>query len=1111
MARYNNSPYEIEWNNHILEPEQEKKIYLRVIKFDGYTVTSKTYEELKEKSILTRFMEQSKDYEELLRNFIIVGFSFKTNVIYNILKNGIKMSDSRQIYRYVGHSNSQLREDFEKTCFLMPADTNVKVFDFLDSFSSDFAKIQTIEKQAKRIAQLFSRFTKSVKLNTNEYKLINDVQNKNYIFTDGCGFMSTEFAEQVKSIYRLNYVPSVCQIRYRGFKGVLLHVPEITSKKVYFRESMKKFDTQKPEFDFFGVVDVSRSFRPAYLNTQIIMLLESIGVSKRMIKLKQDDFFDILKDLSSNMDKACKYLSCFGNADYVDSIHNHKGIDKTIETYLTTSKKKEIEKMFEFRQRDKPKYKTRILIPKSRLVFGACDPYALLDENECYFNPSVLRQDEFEDVDIVLVTRNPCYAPGDIRKLKLANKKYKKQYSHLNDCILFSVKGERSMADQMSGGDLDGDQFMVIWDFDLIPRETANPFVYKDPTSSKTYVDLKPSLSNDNIVESSFDRKPNRQSKNDHDLPPKNSSSILTSKLVNIKFPINFECCDEKFDDSMKNLETLLKSHFIHFHPNESFVYKCSKCTFENEKYKSISTHYRSHGTSEPTVSTVKKEAPKTHPVSTSGLVSYPIDFKCCDIIFNDKTKSKEKVIQDHFTNQHGKAVIFFCSACNTQFDSLKGVSIHFPKCKGNNGIEDSHKVSSSLTRHASEDPFQINGFSSLSSHDSVSSNGSKTDKKDDLELQVLADSKSLIIIDFPINFKCLCAETFKAGKNIEKKIIEHFCENHPKKEIVYRCRKCKESFPGFLVASSHYGSCNNQEPNHVEKTLKQSKENAKTKEKIVESQTLIFIPFPIDFTCVCGEKFGKNRKQREKAVIEHMGNEIHKNEKYSFQCSKCDSTFDEYENVHKHFEKCKDQKEILKNKLNVFSIPYPIDFTCDCGEVFGRNRKNKKDTVIKHFEDMHPTITVNFICKQCSDKFAIYEECDKHYNSVHSVEKKIVHKSDSLLINDASMISNEKKNEIRDNLIKYFSEFDSTMVGSLDSLFMRFAAIKGPECEECATLNKYLSSALDMRIKDVPGLEELKKKIVQIEKENMEGYIQKNKAWTDIKDATEKFVNKYK
>ena len=40
----------------------------------------------------------------------------------------------------------------------------------------------------------------------------------------------------------------------------------------------------------------------------------------------------------------------------------------------------------------------------------------------------------------VLVTRNPCHHPGDIRKLKCV---YKEELKHLYNVVVFSSKGER--------------------------------------------------------------------------------------------------------------------------------------------------------------------------------------------------------------------------------------------------------------------------------------------------------------------------------------------------------------------------------------------------------------------------------------------------------------------------------------------------------------------------------------------------------------------------------------------------------------------------------------------------------------------------------------------
>ena len=116
---------------------------------------------------------------------------------------------------------------------------------------------------------------------------------------------------------------------------------------------------------------------------------------------------------------------------------------------------------------------------RSRLVFGVCDPLNQLQYGECVFQPTLfdeVQHSEFQVAQEVMVVRNPCYHPGDIRVLRLV--KDNPQYAHLSDCIVFPTRGPRPHADESSGGDLDGDEFFVSWDPDLIPRWRPSPFDY---------------------------------------------------------------------------------------------------------------------------------------------------------------------------------------------------------------------------------------------------------------------------------------------------------------------------------------------------------------------------------------------------------------------------------------------------------------------------------------------------------------------------------------------------------------------------------------------------------------------------------------------------------
>lgn len=60
----------------------------------------------------------------------------------------------------------------------------------------------------------------------------------------------------------------------------------------------------------------------------------------------------------------------------------------------------------------------------------------------------------------LIVSRNPCTHPGDVRLLKGVNRP---EFHHLNNVVVFPSTGERPLCNMMSGGDLDGDVYFVTW------------------------------------------------------------------------------------------------------------------------------------------------------------------------------------------------------------------------------------------------------------------------------------------------------------------------------------------------------------------------------------------------------------------------------------------------------------------------------------------------------------------------------------------------------------------------------------------------------------------------------------------------------------------------
>lgn len=146
------------------------------------------------------------------------------------------------------------------------------------------------------------------------------------------------------------------------------------------------------------------------------------------------------------------------------------------------------------------KKKARIIVPDSCVLIGVVDDRGILEENEVFIQ---VRKDNFsqkanqikgkwsyyEDDEAsvlegkLIVTRNPCTHPGDIRILQGV---FREELSHLFNIVVFSSKGDRPQCNKMAGGDLDGDVYFVCWEKSLVdsldPEMLEPPATYSKPT-----------------------------------------------------------------------------------------------------------------------------------------------------------------------------------------------------------------------------------------------------------------------------------------------------------------------------------------------------------------------------------------------------------------------------------------------------------------------------------------------------------------------------------------------------------------------------------------------------------------------------------------------------
>jgi hypothetical protein len=188
------------------------------------------------------------------------------------------------------------------------------------------------------------------------------------------------------------------------------------------------------------------------------VLLHALGVSTDMLLRKQEQYLEFLSNVSQGDSRAAfQFLSYYDRIDLAEKLLLEG--TESVRSTLGSLVRQEYTKMLNKRGEQR----CRILIPKSRLLFGVCDPTSKnqrpgkLREGECF----VRITDDGDGVartiinTEVMVTRNPCLHPGDLQKFKAVDVR---EFSDLVDCIVFSTQGSRPSADLMSGGDLDGDK-----------------------------------------------------------------------------------------------------------------------------------------------------------------------------------------------------------------------------------------------------------------------------------------------------------------------------------------------------------------------------------------------------------------------------------------------------------------------------------------------------------------------------------------------------------------------------------------------------------------------------------------------------------------------------
>ncbi|KAK4728210.1 hypothetical protein R3W88_021198 [Solanum pinnatisectum] len=359
----------------------------------------RNYKHVTDRFLLVTFMEEgmwnlNRNVLTYYASTIVREITSKSNPQKNAIFQRVKTMLSQGFYLCA----NQLRDRSAWFFAEHPKISAPSIISWMGRFSN-----KNVAKYAARMGQCFSSTYATVEILPSEVNSkLPDIERNGYIFSDGIGMISADLA---------------IEIRYAGCKGVVACWP---AKNDGIRLSVR------PNEIFWE------------MQNEMLSRLDKILVA-----------FDIITG------------SC-AEAGNTAAIMLSAGFKPQSEPHLSG-----MLSSIRAAQLGDLRNKARIFVPSGRWLMGCLDELGELEQGQCFIQVSspslencfVKDGPNFSDIKknlqvikgLVIIAKNPCLHPGDVRILEAVD------------------KGDRPHPDEASGSDLDSDLYFVAWDKNLIP------------------------------------------------------------------------------------------------------------------------------------------------------------------------------------------------------------------------------------------------------------------------------------------------------------------------------------------------------------------------------------------------------------------------------------------------------------------------------------------------------------------------------------------------------------------------------------------------------------------------------------------------------------------
>ncbi|KAF8507372.1 RdRP-domain-containing protein [Hysterangium stoloniferum] len=373
-----------------------------------------------------------------------------------------------------------------------------------NSIGSDWSKetelMRCPARYAARLSQAFTATESSVFVEVDQIFKLPDIKRNGFCFSDGNGPMSREMAVAIQDALSTNgggrnrsrRTPSAFQIRIQGAKGVISVDPTLSGLQLGLRPSMIKFESIH-----HNDVEIARSFdKPIkfFLNRPLIMILAGLGVGERIFLQLQKNAVQQTEQATRSLKSSAELLETHGmGASFAltSTFLNLRKLGISLDPTATTVGFRDVfvDRCLKFAVHHvlrELKFKARIPVPECWKLVGVVDVHNILRPHEIY--ACIIRGEGSRPEYLkgrILVSKSPTIHPGDVQIAEaIGEPKASSPLRHLVNCLVFSQRGDRPLPNQLSGSDLDGDEYDLVPMVELHPPRIVAPGEYS-PTPRK--------------------------------------------------------------------------------------------------------------------------------------------------------------------------------------------------------------------------------------------------------------------------------------------------------------------------------------------------------------------------------------------------------------------------------------------------------------------------------------------------------------------------------------------------------------------------------------------------------------------------------------------------